>query len=891
MANPLTGDFEAVLQVSGSTVNRLLASMHQNGGTKPNLPNFPHGIWIRVGDPTPIDGMRGNILAQVSVPRIDLIHAVSDRFWLEVSVRARYTADPGTVPIPEFIHGTVRAQYRIDNIDPSCKGWEKLAPEYLWIRPIRDTISFTGTAEDDASFLSVTSGSVDPATADARITALARFLLTKRFEATPHRVSRRFRRGSMRSLTVGANRSVVAVPIALSGDPTTGNINSINQDILDGRDVGIAINRDVIIRKIQQELDAVKASFRPKFEVRSRTYVDLGFLGDLDVLELNLDYTVVLTSATAQWLGGIVPILGITVPAGIISISISGDALTPDKRFNFKFDVTQMLAITFDESTESFAAAPIGSATVNIPGIIGVVIESKARPVIQDEIKTALTNAASGLTGQLSLQTRKKDLIDQLKTMDDAADAWFDKAVFTNDGVMVRGQIALSGRKLPVNSFAISADKNGYSAFDSWIPGGRVDSFSWSWKWFNNSGNNGSENATDRFVLRRPMATGRGRFGLMSGLRHPLPGLDGMGQMCLVVSGVRVHSISGDLVPSSTKRKCKRFGLDLRLATPGRVFLREWVPGPRDPIGPVAEVAVHEVGGPYARGHDANTLLIRIGDRWNREVAMSVREGLANSRRLDAGLVVLVLFGDGRFMQSGGEWLGELNELAAEIEAPLIVNEDVGGSWSTALRMQKQDGTVGDLEWRLISPTGGVTWAHSGSLDAEELAHTLDVYLFTSPVPAPAQSTYDLPLGTKLSSLVFESDVIGRLNDMEEACPPSPFGRLGIDTQVTFVSKNSKSSEAAMRKLGESRGESDDTSRAVVFDGATAEELEHLRQSLPEGVVAIPDPDGVIAKRLGIRSWPSTIAVDGNGLVTTVETGAQSAVEADPGEPLTSEAS
>ena len=50
MSNPLTGDFDAILQVSGSTVNRLLASMHQNAFTNRNLPSFPHTVQIRIGD-------------------------------------------------------------------------------------------------------------------------------------------------------------------------------------------------------------------------------------------------------------------------------------------------------------------------------------------------------------------------------------------------------------------------------------------------------------------------------------------------------------------------------------------------------------------------------------------------------------------------------------------------------------------------------------------------------------------------------------------------------------------------------------------------------------------------------------------------------------------------
>ena len=95
MANPLTGDFDVVLQVSGTTINRLLATMHQNGGASTELPTFPHSVAMRIGDPTPIDGMRGSAWAQLSVPRIHLIHGSDDRFELEVGIRARYQEDPG----------------------------------------------------------------------------------------------------------------------------------------------------------------------------------------------------------------------------------------------------------------------------------------------------------------------------------------------------------------------------------------------------------------------------------------------------------------------------------------------------------------------------------------------------------------------------------------------------------------------------------------------------------------------------------------------------------------------------------------------------------------------------------------------------------------------------
>ena len=41
MANALTGDYNAVVQVRIETINRILAAMHQNGLTKDATPSLP----------------------------------------------------------------------------------------------------------------------------------------------------------------------------------------------------------------------------------------------------------------------------------------------------------------------------------------------------------------------------------------------------------------------------------------------------------------------------------------------------------------------------------------------------------------------------------------------------------------------------------------------------------------------------------------------------------------------------------------------------------------------------------------------------------------------------------------------------------------------------------
>src|SRR5262245_35271783 len=102
MANLLTGDYEAVLQVSADTLNRLLASMHQNAWSNPDNPSFPHSTGVRLGDVVMVDGVRGTAWAQAGVPRMTLIDHATDRFLIEVGLRIRYQADEDTEPLPTY---------------------------------------------------------------------------------------------------------------------------------------------------------------------------------------------------------------------------------------------------------------------------------------------------------------------------------------------------------------------------------------------------------------------------------------------------------------------------------------------------------------------------------------------------------------------------------------------------------------------------------------------------------------------------------------------------------------------------------------------------------------------------------------------------------------------
>jgi len=328
MSNPLTGDFEAVLQVSGGTINRLLATIHQNSLVAPNLPSFPHVAQIRIGDGHAVDGVRGAARVQIAVPRVTLIHGVTDRFDLQVSVRAWFIPDSGTNPLPAFIHGTVSARYHFEGIDPKCLGWSKHAADYLWVRVIPDSVRFDGTADDDvkpndtAVMASVTGLPSADAANTAKVTKQIAWLLATRFEASPHQVSPEFRRGSMRSLSIPLAGSAVSIPIGITGAPL-GDVTSMQNVVLDGADMSIAVSVGYVMSVVNQALGPIR-SFNKTIPI----HIDTGDFNPIP--NINTVYRVTVGEPTAEWQPH--------DTFAIIKIKVSGSARTDSVLADATFD-------------------------------------------------------------------------------------------------------------------------------------------------------------------------------------------------------------------------------------------------------------------------------------------------------------------------------------------------------------------------------------------------------------------------------------------------------------------------------------------------------------------------------------------------------------------------
>jgi hypothetical protein len=853
MPNPLTGDFEAVLQVSGSTVNRLLASMHQNAFTDTERPSFPHSVRMRLGDDHAFEGVRGVVHAQVSVPRVTLLHGVTDRIQLEVGVRAWYRPDPGTTPMATFIHGTVHAEYRLRDIPASCLGYAHDHAGLLWVRVVRDSVRFLGTAEDDESLSGMVAvgAGPDPAARVSQVTRQIARLLARRFQAAPHPVEKRFRRGAMRSLNAPIGGAAVAVPLDLSGG-SSGQIASVDNVILGGRDVAVGVSIDHIMTLVGSMLEPIK-----------------NFKATIPVPELDTVYHVGVHPPTVTW-----------TPHGshaVLEITLSGWANTNAIWPNASVTLAQKITLSFDGSFQLSPWSP--GISVTATGVGSGLVAAGVKQAIKQTVPSIVKNVCDSVQKKLDGMTAQTNqLTTQLRTLDAQASVYLDDAEFVQDGVVLRGTIDLSPRRAIVVKQELTAAGDAHSALESWIPGGRVDRLDWTWTWFG-AGEPGQATFSDRFLLRRPWQS-TSRWGLAVGLRSELPGLDGWGRVCLRITGARLDPVTGQMVTVTSRQECIRFGYDMRLRSKGgRLFLRDMPELSKDVPFPQLEerplIAVRE-GQSGARA--ANTLLIYVDRAWESETAHTLGGALESCRRYDAGLGVLVLFRSGLLEADGGRVIGSIERHARKLGIAAHVNEDVHGNWARALELGPGSGESG---WAIITPDGRAAWTHRGAIGAADLAVALDAHLDRAPDLRPVPYRPPVEPGARLGAVVAHHDYGDLIDQLEPDCPPVPLFLPGVNKAVfTFVQRRGGGSSAHLRRLVAQVTPLDDDpapgrppALVVVVDGADPQQADTLRRELGLDVVAIPDPQGQITDRFGVDVWPTTITVDRRGVVTEVQVG------------------
>lgn len=867
MANALTGDFEAVLQVSVGTLRRLVAGMHQNANAQPGTPNIPHVAYLRLADDEL--GQHGSVSVQIGVPHVQLIHGATDRFKVEVGIRGRYEPDPGSLPIADVIHGTVHAEYRLRDIDARCRGWERAGDDYFWFRVVKESVRFEGTVFNDSGVFDLIT-LIDEAKVKAHIEKHLRVLLDTTFEPAPQRVGARFRRIKSLAAGPGPNDACVAIPWGLTSETANGSNDSINERFLDGQDWGLAVSADYIVSRV-----------RPMVAPIVGTQIDIHHERDAGIGGgLIIDYHVRVDSATPEWLGPVaLPLM--SGPAGVIRVRLAGvgwasrlyrsgvfnvgSISASDLRLTFTID--QYVLLTFDESSGVLSLAAAGPPIVALSGTFAGMIEGFARPYLANQAQSRLGGPLAAAQAQLNSllsPASRAPLVKALRGLDAAANPRIARAIFRGDGLVLCGPVELSYRHRPQVSFAKTPWDDGFDAIESWLPGGRVDAFHWSWRWFNSPiqdppGPPGSVSNIHTYQLRRPHGHTT-RFGLTIPREQPLPGLDGQGRVCLAISGVQVDSFTGELIPVRSVVTCQQFGFEFTLPYEVGPYLR--LHDPRIEIRPGREIGVMRIGTPDTRSA-ANTLLLSMGSRWDAESARVLQYGVDACQREDAGLLVVLRFDDGTFEHAGPELEEGLRALAEALPAPLLAVEDVRDGWTAALALPRDTQRP---SWRLLNPAGVVAWAYDAEVSAEVVTRMLDTRLVAGTPARLASIQAELPIGK-----YFPIDIA------VPHCPPLPFGTGFAGSAVVFAHKDSASGRGVVSRLREAHEQLAEDERpvvAIVLEGANTEEAEAFQKDAGYGFPTFPDEQGALTRRAGVRMSPTTLTLDERRVVVGYELGA-----------------
>ena len=717
------------------------------------------------------------------------------------------------------------------------------AADHFWPRVLKDTVRFRGTTDDDDGDSAI---AFDEAEVNARIERLVAQLLDYRFEAAPHRVERHFRPGRMRSLKSGAG-DAVAVPVSLSGGEPSGQISSIEQVFLAGHDFGVALSIDWLMEQVQPYLQQIRTPLEYTVTIGTEA-------GPFTGREETIRVSIRVTELEVLWEGD-------DDSWGRIRISAKGEVINNDEVAS-GFTLDDRLTVDFDASTQSLRFLHRGSPAVNLTNVPmpGKLLASKND--IEARLQSAVNEYLTDLPS-VPLRSCKDELVGLLKTLDNRADAQLLSARFGAADAVLFGRVSLSPRNPVVVQFKKSDHNSGFVAFASWAPGGWIESFTWEWQFYRHTEDE-SRTLRDRYVLsRRSVAYSRWGKPILADGEKPLPGLDGWGWMCLDIQGFQIDSVTGERIPFR-KKTCTRYGSPLRVLGFDRgsrlLGTLRWAASVEDQP---RDIGLVELGGAPVDRAAANSLVLYSAGGFDRQAANVLAAGLDASVREDAGLMILALVRGEASLEGVADLTAEIAKFSNRIGAHVEVVEDVARSWTRRLAIPS-DITA----WRLITPNGGFTWSHDGPITPAELGRALNGHLRASPSP------YLRPISAGVESARYGPPIVIGENGPKRTCPRIRFASLThAGSGVIFAKAGSRPSELqlaiAARAWRQHSANAQDL--VVVLDGDETQ-AEELATNYPE-LELISDPNGDIAKRFGIRIWPTIVAVDGGGIVTGVRQG------------------
>lgn len=874
MANAFTGDFDVVAECAMPAANRVLAAMQR-------VERFPHSMALHIDDKQPIrpvggvnpvgvelvdafgdpttnhrrigppaalfgagvgtnatmmgfdaivngdfvgatlgpivpSNLSGKAQLQVSPPTIEVADAAAAKIRIRMQLMARYLADPGTAKLPEFFRGELQIT-----------------------TPLTQTIAQTGNiVEVDLKANSVSVVFV-PAWSSAPLSAQD----IAGLELAVHNVIKtavlpsnvplpsNIKQVAFKTLT-GAQS---ALTMALRLRDGSANAAGVNNMFLSGSDdFAIAVGAEYVQAVLQPTADSILA--QPVLHATLSYSIPY-------VHTFHISYTLTLNTAV------------FTLEPGNIVLTVTGHAhtdhaLLPDFDFTVRFP---------------FSLVPNGATASLVAGAISLDTSSWVVNMFRD----AATSGMSTIRDQAVADSGANDTVnksfDAQSVLGGILDALLEPIsrrhfpIFyfghrttlaysgigiSPDGIVLHGtvgvapwaaanvefeQIPADGGNRPV-SVGMFPQGPDYSALKSWIPGGSIHEFEWSY------GSASQPGLVDdnRFVYLQPPPAAESGVAARSTL------ISGFRPMCLTVRGTRV-SASGLIAPQAvTGSVCSYSTFPVVGGVIGGKLSAMPMIAVTHPSANGLEVVGHTAALASGPGQRAPNLVVTRGANADR-VAGIVR-AVGDAKRPDAPTAILVIVPKG---QLGGKTLADGAAYAEEDPA-----------WDQLFGPAKSK----SAETLIVGPDGHVHWRQEGEVDAAALAAALTKNLVPASTPQLSMLTASARLGHAPPNFLFEYAKGKQITIRKMAGRPT--------TMVFWRAGSAPSIDAVLELQRQASG--GDGLLLAINDGDPAEVAAKTAASHKFTALVVPDPAREISAGYGVTVWPTVVSVDSFGVVSSI---------------------
>ena len=899
----ITGEFDIVAEFSIPGVNRILAAMHSSGRfphsisakVDDNPPpgfhgHFPSVVGVvdeygdalanqgRIGNPNPSPGgaaadpihsllgqivnpdfagnapptvvpshLQGQVQLQVFPPTVSIADQAGTQFTLSIEMISRYFPDPHTSPLAEFLRGVLQITCPLQKV----------------VSQSSDMVDINVNADQVGINYSPSNQALSPED-QAGINLLIRNALRNSFQPSNTLLPSNLQFVQFKLLPQAPGCIAMLLNLTATGAAFPGNPGTMNTSFVSANDqFALAIGKNFILSSMQPVLDGISSLFPQDTPTYTSPWGS------------HVKYRVSLSSISIdlQDTGEIV-----------LSISVEAQQLTHHGWAPSTITVAAQLPFALQADGNTADLVPLDNINVNVHASGGI-LPDWLLGLFQGDFVTAVKNARDQALANSGVFDQVRRLLDVNQNLGGFLNSLLVppsnrplyqppllSLAYTNveikaSGIVLHGSIAVAERRLvampglmsgggvavggwsapyvefeqiPPHSTVVYQPRGpDYSALKSWIPGGTIDDYEWSRQ------GQTFQTDTDKFVL---LASPPGVVGTAMSAAAISPFLS----LCLTVRGHRLSAYGPVVTEQVSASVC---GYNLVSVLPGGLKGAAASPSASAMIAlaqpsPAGQVQVvgHFAAQPDVAGRGTPNLVVYFASTKTANFADVVTRVVNSRKQQNAATVVLAVVPS--------------QQISKLMYTPGVVYaEERDRVWAQLFGVSSTEEPV----TLIVNPEGRILWEAMGDVDEAALAAALEKHLVVCGFGWSGMIRSNVRIGQPAPNFLF-SYADGKNLTLRKL--------IGRRVAIVFSSGTPASRDAVRTAQQPSARSNSDPPLVLVVSDQDPKSAAASSSGGKLSPIIVPDPKREIASAYGVQVWPTTISVDGSGLVAAIQLGA-----------------